>query len=274
MRKFISLALLSFLSLVVTKQSVLAVSFTVTGIASEEAIFNDPLDTLTPTTLNNVLSFTVDDGVSSRSISTRNFFGLIPDTIDTPFPIQYKGLEEKLFEDDRDYLSAGTNGLSLLTGINKIVNQEQEVFFFPSLVTEGAITNPTDPDWNLLGTQNLERVDNNNGQEILTFDNRQLSGLAIELSDFVGLTPQNARDVTSLRISLPETGNDPRTDYAFISSDVNSVSFENQVLQEVPEPTSLLGLVVTVGLGLFSTKSKSAHLKEHTNQTDGTNQDQ
>ncbi|MEM8778604.1 MAG: PEP-CTERM sorting domain-containing protein [Cyanobacteria bacterium P01_G01_bin.49] len=304
MNKLIPLGALFFLGLGVTQQSALAVSFTVTQITSEEAIFNEASDTLTPTSLNNVLSFTVEPngGGASTQVSTKDFFGLAPDTIDTPFPIQYKGIDNKLFANDQDYLTAGTNGLSLSTGINKTTAQDLESFFFPvifldptaigdqvvdffaadiannqspdlwelldadgnvvaSLVTEGTKTNSTDPDWNRLGTQNLERYNNSTGQ-IQTFDNRQLSGLAFELSDFVGLTASNASSVTSMRMTIADPDNSvdsrPRTDYAFISSNINSISFQNQVqpTQTVPEPTNLWSLGVILGLGLLSKKRK------------------
>ena len=304
MKKFTPLGILFFLGLGVIQQSALAVSFTVTQITSEEAIFNEPSDTLTPTTLNNVLSFTVEPsgGGSSTQISTEDFFALAPDNVDTPFPIQYKGVGDKLFVNDQDYLTAGTNGLSLSTGINKTTAQDPEAFFFPvvflnptaindgavdffaadiannqspdlwelldadgnrvaSLVTEGTITDPTDPDWNRVGTQNLERIRNSNNQ-ILNFDDRELSGLAVELSDFTGLTALNAGSVASMRITIADpdnlVDNRPRTDYAFISSNINSIRFENQVQPEtVPEPTtSLFSLGVTLGLGLLSRKQK------------------
>ncbi len=309
-KKFIPLGALLFLGLGVSQQSALAASFTVTQITSEEKVFNEPSDTLTPTTLNNVLSFTVEPsgGGLSTQISTEDFFALAPDTVDTPFPIQYKNVGTKLFANDEDYLTAGTNGLSLSTGINKTIEQDREAFFFPvlflnptaindgvvdffaadiannqspdlwelldadlnvvaSLVTEGTQTNPTNPDWNRLGTQNLERFRNSDNQ-ILTFDNRHLSGLAFELSDFVGLTALNASSVASMRITIANpdnmvddrmVDNRPRTDYAFISSNINSISFENQVqpAPEIPEPTNLLSLCVTLGLGLLSTKRKN-----------------
>ncbi|MDJ0601357.1 MAG: PEP-CTERM sorting domain-containing protein [Crocosphaera sp.] len=301
MKKFIRLGSLFFLVLGVTQPSALALTFRVTQITSEEAVFNEPSDTLTPTTLNYVLSFTVEPsgGGSSTQISTEDFFALAPDTVETPFPIQYKEVGDKLFAEDQEYLTAGTNGLSLSTGINKTTRQDPEAFFFPvvfldptaindgtvdffaadiannqspdlwelldaggnvvaSLVTEGAVTNPSNPDWTRLGTQNLERFRNSDNQ-ILNFDNRQLSGLAVELSDFVGLTALNASSVASMRITIADPNNTvdnrPRTDYAFISSNINSIAFENQVKsQEIPEPTSLLSLAVTLGLGLLSRK--------------------
>lgn len=304
MKKLISLGALSFLGLGVIQQSAFAASFTVTQITSEEAIFNEPSDTLTPTTLNNVLSFTVEPrgGGSSTQISTEDFFALAPDTVDTPFPIQYKGVGDKLFPNDQDYLTAGINGLSLSTGINKTTAQDPESFFFPvvflnptaindgnvdffaadiaqnqspdlwelldadgnlvaSLVTEGTRTNPTNPDWNRVGTQNLERFRNSDNQ-ILTFDNRHLSGLAVELSDFAGLTALNADSVASMRITIADPDNlvdsRPRTDYAFIGSNINSIRFENQVQPppSVPEPSNLFSLGVILGLGLLSRKWK------------------
>ncbi len=297
-----SIFILLFISMSFSEVAV-AGMFTVTQITSEERVFNAPSNTLTPTGLNNVLSFTVEPtagGVSSQ-IATTPYFGLKPAIVDTPFPIQYKGVGGKLFADDAEYLSAGTQGLSLSTGINKITDQASETWFFPvisldssaigdglvdffaadiannqspdlwelldsaggvvaSLTTEGPQTGGN--DWNRLGTQNLDRW-RNADDTLLAFNNRQMSAMAFELSEFIGLTQANASSVASMRITIADPSSSdpqPRTDYAFISSDINAIKFSNQV-SAVPAPgiiqllvTGLLGLILVKRARLFSHK--------------------
>lgn len=273
--------------------------FTVTQITSEEAVFNAPSDTLTPDGINNVLSFTVEPtaGGAATQISTAPYFGLKPATVDTPFPIQPKTINGtpvtgKLFANDADYLSAGTQGLSLSTGINKITNQGSEEWFFPVIFIEPTaigdgivdflvadIANNQSPDlwelldvnglvvasitpqgpqtggndWNRVGTQNLNRW-RNSDNTLLSFNNRHLSAMALELSEFSGLTAANANQVASMRITIADPGSSdpqPRTDYAFISSDINSIRFSNQV-QPSPAPAPDALLLMLSGLSLLA----------------------
>jgi hypothetical protein len=267
----------------------------VTEIQSEEAIFNGPGDTLTPATLNNVTGFLYapKGGGTPVAADIGNFFGLRPSTVDTPYPIQYQGLATKLFPNDADFLSAGTQGMSLSTGINKISSQAREVWTFPVILLNPAtigdsvpdffaadIANNQSPDlwelldgsgnviastttqgaqtggddWTRLGTLHLDRYQNPGGP-VQSFNDREMSALAIELSDFVGLNMTNAADVRSMRFSIADPGfagdNSPRTDYAFIASDIRSVQFSNQVTA-APEPATLalVGFAL-VGLALF-----------------------
>jgi len=276
-------------------QSAFAALYTVIELETEEAVFNEPSDTLAPTTLNNVVGFTVErgNGPSSR-ISTESYYGLRPASVDTPFPIQPKTLDgqnlsTKLFAYDADYLSAGRQGLSLSTGINKTTSQQRESWFFPvifldpsavdddivdflvadiadnqspdlwefldsngdpiaSITTEGPQTGGT--DWNRIGTLNLNRWSNAAGQ-VEAFNNRELSAMALELSDFTGLTSANASLVASMRVTIADpslSSQRPRTDYAFISSDINSIRFSNQLgPANIPSPSTvallLLGLL-------------------------------
>lgn len=283
--------------------------FTVTQLTSEEAVFNAPTDTLTPDGLNNVLAFTVEPtagGGAATQISTASYFGLQPATVDTPFPIQPKTINGtpvtgKLFADDAAYLSAGTQGLSLSTGINKITNQARETWFFPVIfidptaVNDGVvdflvadIANNQSPDlwelldvndaviasitpegpqtggndWNRIGTQNLNRW-RNSDNTLLNFPDRHLSAMALELSEFVGLTSANANQVASMRITIANpaaSDSQPRTDYAFISSDINSIRFSNQVQpQPAPAPGALLLLLGSLPfLALFRRRAGKA----------------
>ena len=105
----------------------------------------------------------------------------------------------------------------------------------------------TEAGWTLLGEQNLDKWDNTN-DVLLDFSAIPISALALHLSDFSGLTTANAGTVTSMEIQVSSNGA-PKTDYAFISSDVNSIQFSNQVAP-VPVPaavwlfgTGLIGLI-------------------------------
>ncbi len=295
----------SILGMGMMQSSVLAVSFTVTQMTTDEGfIFDDPNSiAVTPTGLNNVTSFTIDDGTpEGNKIFTDDFFAIQTEGVSTTSPIQPISADgTKLYDDDDSYLSAGVNGLSLSTGVNKITRQNIETLIFPvlsinldaigdgevdffvtdiaqnqspdtwrlldingdvvaSLITEGNKSNDggdyTDgTDWNLLGKQNLARWDNNGNQIDATWgSNRNVSALAFELSDFSLVNGASWEDVSSMSLTVGEETNKPRTDYAFISSNVNSISFVNQV-QPVPEPTTVLGTFMALGVGnLFRKK--------------------
>lgn len=102
----------------------------------------------------------------------------------------------------------------------------------------------TSGDWNKLGEQNLARVSNVTGNVTnANFTNRHVLGVAIELSDFTNLSTGMALSssdtatldaISNLRIRVPGTGTQPRTDYAWIASNTDTIRFAEQV----PEPHS------------------------------------
>ncbi len=124
--------------------------------------------------------------------------------------------------------------------------------------------NAANPDWVELGRQDLERVNTNTGV-VQSFDNRSVYGLALELSDFTlegtsnPLTSTEASQISSLRISVGETINEPpRTDYAFFSADRDSIQLAAGTSVVVPfEFSPALGLILSgLSLGFYKLKTK------------------
>ncbi len=323
--------LLMALSLAIgaSQSSALAVSFKVTSMETKDGDNNYTFSSdntgqiVTPEGYNNVTSFTVDrteteSVVENITIPTANkFFALRTDGVTTRYPIQPKfdpvnggPLNGKLYNDDDDYLSAGANGLSLSTGVNKISSQAVETLIFPvvyidpskvddgmvdffaadiafnqspdtwnlldeqgavvaSLITEGNIaSDPGDHDggndWTELGKQNVNRWDNQKNQLDTKWGNtsRSVSAIAFELADFDLVTGANWANVRSMEIIIADETDIPRTDYAFIASNTDSIRFANQV--HAPEPLTILGSFTALGFGgLFKRKfSKKKNSKQ------------
>lgn len=132
---------------------------------------------------------------------------------------------------------------------------------------------PSNPDWSeILGNQALARYRNSTSTLQDPWFDRTVSGLALELSDFDGLTTANASDVVSMRITLSDdtvqspaiTDYDgkPRTDYAFFASDTDSIDLGFQG-QEIPFEFSP-GLGIIISLGIFGSnyaRRKYLHTK-------------
>lgn len=218
--------------------SALAFQLTLTEMTTDEnLVYDATIPTHTPNSngFNSVTQFKLQD--SSNTVQTytigsgsgeSDFVALEASGVDVPYVIQPQESRNVspstnfLLPNQEDYLSAGTNGLSLSTGINKVKNQEQEVFTFPVLslntdkvgdgvvdilITDIAAGQSSDKyeliasdgstvaslitssaDWQKLGKQNLERVDTDTG-DVSTSEKfyttpRDVSGLALELSDF------------------------------------------------------------------------------------------
>ena len=288
-------------------ESVFAAQFTLTEIKTDEGFtFNSATGVETPTGLNSVTEFTVEwSGGPPITIdtATENFQALDVTSIYSDAPIQYEGVGSKLYTNDSEYLTTGTNGLSLSTGLNKSISDTViDVLNFPVLsIDSGAIgddfpdffaadialyqsydkwelldtngnvvgsvvptpyatsgtNNPSNPDWSaVLGQQALARYRNSTSTLQDPWQDRAVSGLALELSDFDGLTTANAGDVTSMRITLSDDTvqdpviNDydgkPRTDYAFFASDRDSILLSSQ---QVPfEFSPGLGLILSLAI--------------------------
>lgn len=215
-----------------------AFQLTLTEMTTDENIvYNDPDFTYTPNSngFNSVTEFKVKDGSNAVQTYTigsgsgeANFVALEANGVDVPYVIQPQGSRNLssstnfLLPNQEDYLSAGANGLSLSTGINKVSTQDQEIFTFPVLTIDSAKVGdnvvdilvsdvaqnqspdrlelldvngntiasltPQSSDWQHLGKQNLERVDTATGNVSTTegffTQPRNVSGLALELSDF------------------------------------------------------------------------------------------
>ena len=193
----------------------------------------------------------------------------------------------RLYANDAQYIYQ--DGLSLSTGINKTSSQSLETFTFQVLSLIGstigdgnpdiisadiaknqsedkwelldingdvfAILNTSSSDWNALGTQQLERYDINSNT-VENFNDRPISGLAIELSDFTvistgqALNPVDASSVYSLRIAIEDPTQNPvqpKTDYAFFGADPNSITLGIGQSSTVPFKFSpALGIIISV----------------------------
>lgn len=197
-----------------------ATSISITSFVGDELTFDDPTDFGTPTGLNSLTSFSVQDSSNNTATySADNFFALAPTGITSRFGLQFQGTDpqSQLFSDRESYLTSGQNGLSLSTGINlrsrdPVENwQFQRIFLDNTKVGDGipdfiaadlaqgqsadrwtlrdamgvalASIVVEQNDWNLLGEQDLAQVDFNNGTA-RDFVGRELWGLALELSDF------------------------------------------------------------------------------------------
>ena len=296
-------------------QSALAVQLDLTEIKTDETHTFNSANSGTlyiPGGLNSVTEFTVeyDDGsggTTSITINptTDNFAALEVRSVYSDAPIQYQGIGSKLYSNDYEYLTGGTNGLSLSTGINKstsdtildtltfpvfsidssaigdnspdfiaadialfqsydkweLLDNNSDVVgsIVPTPYETSGSDKPSNPDWSgILGNQALARYKNSTNTLTDPWQNRPVYGLALELSDFDGLTTANAGSVTSMRITLsddtvqnpPITNYDgkPRTDYAFFAADTDSIVLGAQ--QQVPFEFSP-GLGIILSLGIF-----------------------
>lgn len=168
------------------------------------------------TSLNSLVNFTANGTLYSST----PFLALRPDGMNNRYSVQYRGESAPLYSDRSDYVTAGTNGLSLTTGANLTTADPQEtwnftrIFLDPNGVGDGipdflaadvadnqsddllelvdingdviASLGITSSDWTQLGRQNLARIDNVSGTIVnANFSNRKIYGLAVELSDFI-----------------------------------------------------------------------------------------
>ncbi|MGB0258660.1 MAG: hypothetical protein ACPGES_08415 [Coraliomargarita sp.] len=126
---------------------------------------------------------------------------------------------------------------------------------FSSATPSAMLTTGNTGDWTQVGRQNLDHTYNDGNdkpREVKDAGSRAISGMALELSDFTLTAELGGGQLTSayadqiVEMTLLIGGSDPdgpKTDMGFVSSDINSIRFTNQV-PEMSSSALLLGLCV------------------------------